>query len=505
MAVVDVERSAVVIRIVYDGPPHAGKTTSVRSLARSLMRSVDTPFESGGRTQFFDWLEYTGGLFEGHQIRCQIVSVPGQAELVARRRALLESADVVVFVVDSSDREAVARSVAHIREMRAILVHCGERPVGVVVQANKRDVAGAVPRDELREALGDDFSHLALTESVADAGSGIRETFVFAVRLALDRIRELVIRDQLPRGRPTVDSSEELLAVLERLEAAEAPEVVDSPVIRAVLSAIPELVEPVAAERKPAPLPTLPAFERRSGPIEITAPNLPDTRIPSGAIWPPVEGRMILHEAASVARVARRLGVADWVAGLGTPWRIYSAAADAFEQFDDGRRALVAWAREHAAQGELLSPARCVVLAETGDGAWRLWQIVRIAESLRTWLIEGDSLEPVELYDRLTRAATLLGEAHARYGGTGFLATLDSIGRGEHGPQYVWLMPRSSVAPQPVADDDVDARIARELSGMLAGDLAERHDELIGLLAVRAPRTGRWDAVVSRAITDARR
>lgn len=189
MAVVDVKANAVVIRIVYDGPPFAGKTTSVRALARSLMRNVETPAEAEGRTLFFDWLEYTGGLFEGRQIRCQIVSVPGQAELAERRRTLLQTADVVVFVADTGDPEAVERSAQTIREMVEMVQREGEPPVGVIVQANKRDLPTAVPRDDVRAALGDDFAQTALTESVAEVGNGIRETFVLAVRVALDRIR----------------------------------------------------------------------------------------------------------------------------------------------------------------------------------------------------------------------------------------------------------------------------------------------------------------------------
>src|SRR5579864_6982644 len=132
MAVLDLERDVIVIRIVYDGPPLAGKTTSVRALAHSLARSVETPLEASGRTVFFDWMEYTGGLFEGHQIRCQVVSVPGQPDLAARRRA-------------------------HVGQLVEILRAQGEPPIGVVVQANKQDVPGALSRDAIREALGEDF------------------------------------------------------------------------------------------------------------------------------------------------------------------------------------------------------------------------------------------------------------------------------------------------------------------------------------------------------------
>src|SRR5687767_2395674 len=108
MAVIDSTQDALVVRIVYDGPPMAGKTTSLRTLAAKLGSPLQTPAEIDGRTLYFDWLDYTGGLFEGRRIRCQIVSVPGQASLASRRRALLETADAVVFVSDTT-RDAVTQ------------------------------------------------------------------------------------------------------------------------------------------------------------------------------------------------------------------------------------------------------------------------------------------------------------------------------------------------------------------------------------------------------------
>ena len=80
MAILDPRSDAVVIRVVYDGAPMAGKTTSVRALGRGLGGEVASPAEVSGRTLYFDWLDYTGGLFEGRRIRCQIISVPGPGD-----------------------------------------------------------------------------------------------------------------------------------------------------------------------------------------------------------------------------------------------------------------------------------------------------------------------------------------------------------------------------------------------------------------------------------------
>ena len=117
MARLTPERDALVIRLVYDGPPRSGKTTSLAALGGGMARAVLSPAEEAGRTLYFDWLEYVGGSFEGLPIRCQVVSVPGQPELAARRFALLSAADAVVFVTDSTP-EHLPATAAHLHELR---------------------------------------------------------------------------------------------------------------------------------------------------------------------------------------------------------------------------------------------------------------------------------------------------------------------------------------------------------------------------------------------------
>src|SRR5690606_40863495 len=96
---------AIVIRIVYDGPPEAGKTTNVLQLSQLMSAqrrgTLASPGTSGERTAYFDWLDFLGGYVDGRRVQCQLLSVPGQAHLAARRRALLETADALVFVSDS--------------------------------------------------------------------------------------------------------------------------------------------------------------------------------------------------------------------------------------------------------------------------------------------------------------------------------------------------------------------------------------------------------------------
>ncbi len=133
MALIDTARDLVIIRVVYDGPPQSGKTTSLHALQK-IMRTngaVFSPEEKDGRTQYFDWLEFTGGVFDGRRILAQIVSVPGQPALEGRRQYLLQSADAIVFVADSRS-SGVALSAEYFSDMQKIL---GAEPPPVLIQA----------------------------------------------------------------------------------------------------------------------------------------------------------------------------------------------------------------------------------------------------------------------------------------------------------------------------------------------------------------------------------
>ena len=197
MARLSPDGSTLYLRLVYDGPPRAGKTTSLRALGSGMKSALFSPGEEQGRTLYFDWLEYQGGNFEGLPIRCQIVGVPGQEELASRRRTLLSEADAVVFVLDCSSAH-LAEAAAHLRELRSFLASRPAPCPALLVQANQRDLPGALPVAVLRQELGLDGTDLI--ETVATDGLGIREAFVLAVSLALQRVPGLRERGLLASG-----------------------------------------------------------------------------------------------------------------------------------------------------------------------------------------------------------------------------------------------------------------------------------------------------------------
>lgn len=460
MAVISSIQDALVVRIVYDGPPMAGKTTSLRTLATKLGSELRTPAEVDGRTVYFDWLDYTGGLFEGRRIRCQIVSVPGQSSLASRRRSLLETADAVVFVSDTT-RTAVTQGRSYLRSARVALGSREGPTVGVVLQANKRDHADALPLNDLRTALDAPDEKVAIIESVATDGAGIREAFVFAVRLALDRVRELMKSSQLEITQPSIDSAEELLQEFEQREAGKLDLV--------ALSGLHHTRLPDGNESPP------------------TSPSLPRSDLPGGMIWPPVEGRLILHEATMKHPVLRQAANGDWCSVGANGWLIQSPAQGEFRTISAARTALLEWARAHSAHASILGGRRCIALCEEGAESYRLWQCVSISPTLRDQIEQALNNDATAVIDALTTTSIALVRARTQWA-SALPVRIDTVGSTPHGPQYVHLMPFPFVAEQGRANEDLLTFLRRELV-CVKDRLATFHHDLAVVLAQRAGRS----------------
>jgi hypothetical protein len=464
MAVLDRERNVVVLRIVYDGPASAGKTTSVRTLASRLGREAHTPETAGERTLYFDWLDYTGGLFEGYQLRCQIVSVPGQAMLAHRREYLLHTADSVVYV-DTVAAGTVSNTMDRLISIQADARARG-RSLGVVLQANKRDLPDALPALDIRDALAERGLRVGLVESVATDGVGIREAFVFGVRLALDRVREQIREGTLETATAEADDAKALLTHMRALDVepiaeARAPTLSESVLgsasassggtlrlldERPALGAAAAVLEEVLREEHAAHGP-----RARSGPIAMdhSPPLPPDGAVPSGLIWPPIDGRLHLADAVAEAPVLA-LSQGGWRASTDRGWRFVSPVFSVFHDVDDGRGSLVHLARVHVAHASVLSGPRCVVVAR--DGArWRLWQIVRERVSLRQRLAatldETDSNKVAAAFVDAARRLIELDERLRAIPDSAMQATVDSTGVFAGATQYVGFVPDGGSPP----------------------------------------------------------
>ncbi len=457
MAIIDESRGVLVVRIVYDGPALSGKTTSLRALASGVSSNVECPEEHAGRTLFFDWVDYVGGLFEGRQIRCQIVSVPGQSELAQRRQFLLQSADAVVLVLDTRRQEWdfglgwLEQTIPYCRSQ--------DPPVGLVLQANKRDSADAVPREELREALSR-IAPVATVHSTATTGDGIREAFVLAVRLALDRVRALAASGRLLTGKPAEDGAHDLLQHMLDADQERGAALNGSFAHAALLSLGSELEPPASATH-----PAHEASPAEHGEDTDEAPFVPDPMIPGGMIWPPVDGRALLHEVATLGIRPSRAGRADW-GGSGSGFRFHSSGSAIYPDMPQARNELIEWARLHAAHAAQLSPGRAVILADAGGGRLRLWQIVRAEATLRERLALALPLnDPTEVASELLGVATQLVTARESFVSSTFSmpCTLWTVSaNSSNRPAFVGLMPgREQIASCEPRESDL---LKRELA-----------------------------------------
>jgi hypothetical protein len=170
--------------------------------------------------------------------------------------------------------------------------------------------------------------------------------------------------------------------------------------------------------------------------------------VPGGLIWPPVEGRLVLHEASAIGLYATRGPNGDWWASAEKAWIAYSFRAADFAEMEPGRAALVFWARWLSTLGRRLSPRRAIALCASGTGTWRLWQVGRREPSLRD-LVRAALAEPHpdRAADGLLRASELLAEADAELGPLGLPVTAVSVGRVEGtGVCYVGIVPAVAAA-----------------------------------------------------------
>ena len=186
MASFDAERGCYVVRVVYDGPGMAGKTTNLQKICEivpATRRSeMVTPAQLKGRTMFFDWLEVDGPRRSPAPLKLQLISVPGQIERNYRRRPLVEAADVLVFVCDATPK-ALPDSLRAFARLRGTLKRM-KRVIPIVVQVNKQDVEGSLDPERMRKRLKLNAA-VPVLPACASLGQGVKETLAMATRHAL--------------------------------------------------------------------------------------------------------------------------------------------------------------------------------------------------------------------------------------------------------------------------------------------------------------------------------
>jgi signal recognition particle receptor subunit beta len=382
MAIFDPALQRIAVRVVYDGVAYAGKTTNLQQLctlfAAQRSNELYTPAELHGRTLFFDWMQIMAGAVCGFPLLCQIASVPGQQVLAARRRRLLETADVVVYVCDSRP-SAMDAATSGLELLDDVLRSRGGEDVPLVIQANKQDQAGAVAGAAVVRALG--RPDVKVTEAIASEGVGVVDTFMSAIRAVIRSITANATRGALRLPVRRTESATELLAfvgdapvdpesaaemLLEEAEAAY--------VLQQTMHAIDTDDRARAAAAAAAEEILRPRSERPAPPRAAqTPPRAPTADVPTGFIWPAHTGRAVLR-SLSFSNVDA-IGADGCVAVATESHVAHTSTAMRFADAELARQALVRRARECAQLDRLLVPDTVLVAQMVDDGACWIWTV----------------------------------------------------------------------------------------------------------------------------------
>lgn len=179
MADADPVAREVDCRIVYAGPEGAGKTANLEYLHQALdpedRGKLISPSQDSGRSFFFDFLAVDLGPMGAWRVRLHLYTAPAGEERAEDRIRILQGADALVLVMDS-DGERLDENRAALERLADDLDRAERERDGLVTayQYNKRDLDGALPVEEMEEALNPDGApHV---EAVARRGDGVVET-----------------------------------------------------------------------------------------------------------------------------------------------------------------------------------------------------------------------------------------------------------------------------------------------------------------------------------------
>lgn len=461
------------MRIVYDGVSHAGKTTNLKQLSAlfGTQRGSDlqSPGEVDGRTTYFDWVQLVAGAVCGFALTCEILTVPGQVVLTPRRRHLLKSADVVVYVCDSATAQ-LERCKEGLRVLREVS-RSRARGLPFIVQANKQDNVDALAGPALSMALG--LGAEQVVESIATEGIGVVDTFVWAVRTVSREIQSQTEAHDLRidvRRAPTAHHVFEGVAA-ERMDPEWAAEL---------------LLEQTLAQMRieqdltVAPSRGVSELARKNGSRTLHAPpRLPAGDVPTGFIWPAHTGRETLRRLmtrSDAGKPSNSKGLTELRLGGHV---LRTCPEQRFEDKEQARQALVRAARERTQLENLLAPDTVLVVSEAADGATWIWTVMRALATIE------DSLDQSNQRRALVRAyAEAVADAIAVTIKRGIRLNLGprSFGLDAGAARYI-----GDLGSGPMAEPAEQVQLVVRQLEALGGDAAQFREDLDRRLAQRPP------------------
>lgn len=244
MALVNQAKREINAKIVFFGPGHAGKGTSLRHVFNKLKPEFRGAMKvmnvQNARMLFFDFTPPGDGNVDGYRVRFHLYTVSGREVDPAAWKMVLKGVDGVVFVADSAPQQ-LDENRAGMESLLAYLNGYGQTlgSVPAVLQLNKSDLPDALAQAELERVLNP--SGLPSFKASSQQGEGVLQALMSLVKSILVGLRA--------KGAEAIASGEGLQRMVQ-------PPPVFTPVLDAAAapSRAPAVLQPAPADDEPLSL-----------------------------------------------------------------------------------------------------------------------------------------------------------------------------------------------------------------------------------------------------------
>lgn len=199
MALFNKTKREINAKIVYFGPPFAGKSTSLKFVHRKLKPEHRSPLKTMGgqrdKMLFFDFMPPELSDVNGCRVRFHLYTVQGDVASPSTWKTVLKGADGVVFVADSSP-QGVTESRDYLEKLRGYMAGFEQtfEMTPCVVQCTKGDLPEAADPTVMTQELA--VPGLTVLPAVASTGEGVLQALSAMVKQILTRLREHHFEDE---------------------------------------------------------------------------------------------------------------------------------------------------------------------------------------------------------------------------------------------------------------------------------------------------------------------
>ncbi|CAG0961442.1 Mutual gliding-motility protein MglA [Geobacteraceae bacterium] len=193
MALFNRTKREINAKIVYFGPPLAGKATTLHFIHRKLKPEYRGAMKTMGgqmdRMLFFDFMPPELGEVNDHRVRFHLYTVQGEVTNPSTWKTVLKGADGVVFIADASpESRTVTRD--SMESLRGYLQSYGQEleKLPCVIQCNKSDLPDALSPEEVARVIAS--AGFPAVKASSRTGEGVLQVLSTVVKRIMKELRE---------------------------------------------------------------------------------------------------------------------------------------------------------------------------------------------------------------------------------------------------------------------------------------------------------------------------